>query len=244
MISATEAAADSSEDLQYRRNLLAGMRHAVCCETQACSSYDTCKQLKQLWIHMQHCHLPSCSHSICSLMKSILLHFQNCSAPADCPMCSCLTPNPFQAEEIIPADIEKGSNTNQKKPHISPSKAKEIKLHLVLLKHSLNCDGLNCTSMNCQKMREFIQHFKTCSGSGNNPTMVSGPSSESVAAVAEAKDDVCILCRRINNLHKLHSGICRDRSCSLSVCQEKRRKSQKVSKSTSLTGKLEEMKLK
>jgi hypothetical protein len=244
MISASQALADSSEDLQYRRKLLGGIRHAVCCETQACSSYVSCKQLKQLWIHMQNCHLPCCSHSICSLMKSILLHFQNCSIPADCSLCSCLTaPNPSQAatEEIIPiSDMEKGSDTNEERPRISPSKAKEIKLHLVLLKHALNCAGLNCTSTNCQKMREFIQHHKTCSGSGSNPTMVSG---ESVTAVAEEKDE-CMLCRRITNLYKLHSGICRDRSCSLRVCQEKRRKSRKDSKSDSVTGKLQEMKLK
>jgi hypothetical protein len=231
--------------LQDNRTTLKQIHHSVCCRDPYCSLAH-CAHGKEAWNHLQadqnrsRCSttttssttttpsVDKCDYYHCTYLKRILLHFQGCKDRFGCPLCSVLH---VKSENGKHREIEKnseekieGNEENQRvirgdnivnttnttdleteqisietKLKRSKETLREVKLHLVLVNHAKNCDGSasHCVSANCAKMRSFLAHPQECS------------------------EIDCTLCRRVNNLLKLHGQVCSDRDCSLAVCCQK-----------------------
>jgi hypothetical protein len=264
--------------LQENRTTLKQIHHSVCCRDPYCSLAH-CAHGKEAWNHLQadqdrsRCCTPTtvtatvtptttstssieqCDYYHCTYLKRILLHFQGCTDRFGCPLCSVLHVNSESGKqreneknsEIITEGNEENqrvgtenivSNTNmtsttdlgtekciETKLKRSKETLREVKLHLVLVNHAKNCDGSNCSSANCEKMRSFLTHPQECN------------------------EVDCTLCRRVNNLLKLHCQVCSDRNCSLAVCCQKVGKrttaavNRKVSSTSSLGSKFDRIAL-
>jgi hypothetical protein len=264
--------------LQDNRTTLKQIHHSVCCRDPYCSLAH-CAHGKEAWNHLQadqnrsRCSttttssttttpsVDKCDYYHCTYLKRILLHFQGCKDRFGCPLCSVLHVKSengkhreieTNSEEKIEGNEENqrvigGENivnnidmtntrTDLETKHISietklkrrsKETLREVKLHLVLVNHAKNCDGSanHCVSANCAKMRSFLAHPQECS------------------------EIDCTLCRRVNNLLKLHGQVCSDRDCSLAVCCQKvgRRSTttgnRKVSSTSSLGSKFDRIAL-
>jgi len=204
------------------RELLSDVHHAVCCDLENCPQGAKCTNYKNLWLHMKDCNNTFCEFPLCKDSKTVLLHFQNCQNRNQCTVCECLNRSSEQNIALMSSASER-SPEERKMECCSPSKEKEIKLHLQLLKHAEKCDG-NCGAINCTKMQELMQHKREC-GAGNSPRPGQSPllSPRASASASLLLGDECLLCRRMGNLYKLHRSVCKDKTCSIPLCHEKRR---------------------
>jgi hypothetical protein len=206
----------SPESMSTAKNLLADIHHSACCEQENCPNGSKCDRYKNLWGHMKSCANPYCDYSMCNDSKKVFEHFQTCDNRSQCSLCECLQRQ--QGDSVFQLRMPE-----KKIECASPSKEREIKVHLQLLKHAEKCDG-RCGAMNCSKMKELMQHYRECSA-GHSPRHGQSPllSPSASASATLLLGDECLLCRRLGNLYKMHRSVCKDKTCTVPVCEEKRR---------------------
>lgn len=155
---------------------------------------------------LYHLHNPDAPKFVptCNFCKeSILQHAFHCrSCEIDfCQSCvsqqgSRIHQHPLQQQGSAPQIVTE----EQRK-----ERERSIKLHMQLLNHAASCGG--CESKNCTKMKEFLNHEKSCD------KKVAGG---------------CRICSRMSNLLHLHARQCKLENCKVPHCTTLREQFRKL----------------
>jgi len=86
---------------------------------------------------------------------------------------------------------------------------RNLMLHIQLIEHASGCTSPSCTSKNCAKMKEYLQHARTCK------TKVVGG---------------CRICKRIWTLLRIHAQKCKKPVCPIPQCMIIREKMRELQK--------------
>jgi len=86
---------------------------------------------------------------------------------------------------------------------------RNLMLHIQLIEHASRCQSNSCTSTNCAKMKQYLQHARSCK------IKVQGG---------------CRICKRIWTLLRIHAQKCRDNRCPIPQCTAIREKMRQLQK--------------
>jgi E1A/CREB-binding protein len=86
---------------------------------------------------------------------------------------------------------------------------RNLMLHIQLIEHASRCSSAACSSTNCAKMKNYLQHARTCK------TKVQGG---------------CRICKRIWTLLRIHAQKCKDAVCPIPQCMVIREKMRELQK--------------
>ncbi|OEU17169.1 DUF906-domain-containing protein [Fragilariopsis cylindrus CCMP1102] len=86
---------------------------------------------------------------------------------------------------------------------------RNLMLHIQLIEHASRCTSSTCQSKNCAKMKEYLQHARTCK------TKVVGG---------------CRICKRIWTLLRIHAQKCKEPVCPIPQCMIIREKMRELQK--------------
>jgi E1A/CREB-binding protein len=86
---------------------------------------------------------------------------------------------------------------------------RNLMLHIQLIEHASRCSSSSCSSTNCAKMKNYLQHARTCK------TKVQGG---------------CRICKRIWTLLRIHAQKCKDAVCPIPQCMVIREKMRELQK--------------
>jgi len=86
---------------------------------------------------------------------------------------------------------------------------RNLMLHIQLIEHASRCSSSACSSTNCAKMKNYLQHARTCK------TKVQGG---------------CRICKRIWTLLRIHAQKCKDAVCPIPQCMVIREKMRELQK--------------
>jgi len=86
---------------------------------------------------------------------------------------------------------------------------RNLELHIQLIEHASRCTSARCSSKNCAKMKEYLQHARTC-----KIKVVGG----------------CRICKRIWTLLRIHAQKCTDEVCPIPQCMIIREKMRELQK--------------
>lgn len=86
---------------------------------------------------------------------------------------------------------------------------RNLMLHIQLIEHASRCNSAACSSTNCAKMKNYLQHARTCK------TKVVGG---------------CRICKRIWTLLRIHAQKCKDAVCPIPQCMVIREKMRELQK--------------
>lgn len=86
---------------------------------------------------------------------------------------------------------------------------RNLMLHIQLIEHASRCSSSSCASSNCAKMKNYLQHARTCK------TKVQGG---------------CRICKRIWTLLRIHAQKCKDTVCPIPQCMVIREKMRELQK--------------
>jgi len=86
---------------------------------------------------------------------------------------------------------------------------RNLMLHIQLIEHASRCTSSGCNSKNCAKMKEYLQHARTCK------TKVVGG---------------CRICKRIWTLLRIHAQKCKEKICPIPQCMTIREKMRELQK--------------
>jgi len=86
---------------------------------------------------------------------------------------------------------------------------RNLELHIQLIEHASRCNSAACSSKNCAKMKEYLQHARTC-----KIKVVGG----------------CRICKRIWTLLRIHAQKCKDAVCPIPQCMIIREKMRELQK--------------
>ena len=106
-----------------------------------------------------------------------------------CKKCNTLETKKINVYKSSKNSIKNTSTTNIK---TKLPKSESIRLHLLLLIHSTNCN--DCKSINCKKMKQYITHSNECHHKS------------------------CLTCSRVKNMLDLHSKACNNNNCNVKNC--------------------------
>jgi len=86
---------------------------------------------------------------------------------------------------------------------------RNLELHIQLIEHASRCKSGTCSSSNCAKMKQYLQHAKTCT------TKASGG---------------CKICKRIWTLLRIHAQKCKQSVCPIPQCMNIRERIRQLAK--------------
>jgi E1A/CREB-binding protein len=86
---------------------------------------------------------------------------------------------------------------------------RNLELHIQLIEHASRCKSGSCSSSNCAKMKQYLQHAKTCT------TKASGG---------------CKICKRIWTLLRIHAQKCKQSVCPIPQCMNIRERIRQLAK--------------
>lgn len=112
---------------------------------------------------------------------------------------------------LQPMAVESDSNNEQRglSDAERQQRQRNLELHIQLIEHASRCMSKGCTSTNCAKMKQYLQHARTCK------TKVQGG---------------CRICKRIWTLLRIHAQKCKDAKCPIPQCTAIREKMRQLQK--------------
>jgi hypothetical protein len=174
-----------SAQQHYRLHLL---RHAISCKESMCTVTPLCRDIQDVWDHLQGCSEENCQVPFCSTMRRLMFHSKSCSA-IGCKICE--PSNKLDGCAFCEAEDEmeraEASGDYAMKPPTAISTMTQEYLLIMLhastcpheedgeclisplcfdLKkvwmHRVFCNTKDCTYPFCASSREMWDHFQSC----------------------------------------------------------------------------------